>query len=359
VYASYARYNPAASSLPRAASWDRNLEVTQNYDYDAAGNLFAIESVASSTGKLFVPDMTPKRYDEFLVGTAKQFSSTLSGRAYFRYRKGTHFWEDTPNMSRILFNEGHTTVPGTSASIPQTPYIPDLATKLAALGNGGGNAYVIADLDGSFTDYRELTLESEYRKGPAWVQGSFTWSRYYGNFDQDGTTSLVGSTGTDNNDSNIFIGSSFIGDGAGRQLWDNKLGYLRGDRPYSLKLMGTYTLKWNGSVGAFVTAQSGQPWETHSYQPYSSLTSSVSNSSRYAEPAGSHRSDPHTQLDLNYTQELPFLQRYRAGLVFYLYNVFDSQTGYSIDYNFNDALYGQPLRYYDPRRLEMTLRMRF
>ena len=25
VYASYARYNPAASSLPRAASWARNL----------------------------------------------------------------------------------------------------------------------------------------------------------------------------------------------------------------------------------------------------------------------------------------------------------------------------------------------
>ncbi len=25
VYASYAKYNPAASSLPRAASWDRNL----------------------------------------------------------------------------------------------------------------------------------------------------------------------------------------------------------------------------------------------------------------------------------------------------------------------------------------------
>ena len=26
AYASYARYNPAASSLPRAASWDRNLQ---------------------------------------------------------------------------------------------------------------------------------------------------------------------------------------------------------------------------------------------------------------------------------------------------------------------------------------------
>ena len=30
IYASYASYNPAASSLPRAASWDRNLAVTLN-----------------------------------------------------------------------------------------------------------------------------------------------------------------------------------------------------------------------------------------------------------------------------------------------------------------------------------------
>ena len=55
VFASYARYNPAASSLPRAASWDRNLLVTQNADFDANGKLFAVETVASSSGKLFVP----------------------------------------------------------------------------------------------------------------------------------------------------------------------------------------------------------------------------------------------------------------------------------------------------------------
>ena len=79
VFASYARYNPAASSLPRAASWDRNLAVTQNADFDANGNLFAVESVASSTGKLFVPDMTPRRYDEFLFGTARQFTTALVG----------------------------------------------------------------------------------------------------------------------------------------------------------------------------------------------------------------------------------------------------------------------------------------
>ncbi len=118
VFVSYARYNPAASSLPRAASWDRNLEVSQNADFDANGNLFELENVAASTGKLFVPDMTPQRFDEWVVGTAKQFTTAWSGRAYFQYRKGTHYWEDTPNMSRILYNEGYTTVPGTNAADP-------------------------------------------------------------------------------------------------------------------------------------------------------------------------------------------------------------------------------------------------
>ena len=39
VYASYATYNPAASSLPRAASWDRNLFVTLNNYFDPNGVL--------------------------------------------------------------------------------------------------------------------------------------------------------------------------------------------------------------------------------------------------------------------------------------------------------------------------------
>ena len=54
------------------------------------------------------------------------------------------------------------------------------------------------------------------------MRGSYTWSHYYGNFDQDNSTAA--------NDANVFIGSSFIGDGAGRQLWDIKDGDLRGDR---------------------------------------------------------------------------------------------------------------------------------
>ncbi|HEX3704523.1 MAG TPA: carboxypeptidase regulatory-like domain-containing protein [Vicinamibacterales bacterium] len=352
VFASYARYNPAANSLPRAASWDRNLEVSQNADFDANGNLFELENVAASTGKLFVPDMTPPRFDEWVIGTAKRFNAAWSGRAYFQYRKGTHYWEDTPNMSRILYNEGVTTVPGTDAAIPQLPYIANLAADLATLG-GNGNSYVIADLDGAFTDYRALTLEAEYRKGPAWIQGSYTYSRYYGNFDQDASSTA------ELNDANIFIGSSNIGDGPGRQLWDNKLGRLRGDRPNAAKIMGSYQLSWHASLGAFAFAQSGEPWETHSYLPYAALTTSTSNTARYSEPAGSHRSPSVTQLDLNYTQDIPFLRRYKGAITAYLYNVFNQQAGYNTQPNFNAAGYGLPDTFYFPRRLELTLKLNF
>ena len=71
---------------------------------------------------------------------------------------------------------------------------------------------------------------------------------------------------------NTFIGSSNIGDGAGRQLWNFKDGNLRGDRPYVIKVYGTRVLPWNASVGLFFVAQSGQPWEIQSYEPYRSLT---------------------------------------------------------------------------------------
>ncbi|MCA1651613.1 MAG: hypothetical protein LC753_15510 [Acidobacteria bacterium] len=61
-------------------------------------------------------------------------------------------------------------------------------------------------------------------------------------------------------------------------------------------------MNWNATVGAFAVAQSGQPWEAWSYEPYIALTTSTSDTSRFSEPAGSRRSPSHWQLDLNYTQ---------------------------------------------------------
>ena len=43
-----------------------------------------------------------------------------------------------------------------------------------------------------------------------------------------------------------------------------------------LKLYGYYMLNWNATTGAFFVAQSGQPWEAWSYEPYIALTTSTS-----------------------------------------------------------------------------------
>jgi hypothetical protein len=343
VYASFARYTPAASSLPRAASWDRNLIGTfVDVHFDASGVAFAAVPVGSSSGKLFVADMTPRRIDEFLVGTARQLGRTWSARLYARHRRGSHFWEDTNNNARVAF--------GPPPGIPRELYIPDLSQRLAQIGSG--SSYVIAELDGAYTRYNEVTLETEWRGAKTFVRGSYTWSHYYGNFDQDNSTTA--------NDDNIFIGSSFIGDGAGRQLWDNKDGTLRGDRPHMLKVYGYRVLGWDATVGAFGVFQSGQPWETWSFEPYRALTTSTSNTNRYAEKAGSRRSDSHWQLDLNYTQNFRFgKKRYNIQVVADAFNVFNRQTGYNIQPELNNSEFGRPRSYFDPRRLQVAARFQF
>jgi hypothetical protein len=341
IYASYAKYNPAASSLPRAASWDRNVATTINGNFDQNGVLINVAPVAGSSGKLFVDDLTPRAVDEFVIGTGREFGTGLSMRAYYRYREGSHFWEDTNNNARQLFNPPD--------GIPRDLFIPDLAQKLAQIGSG--SSYVIAELDGAYTKYHEATLEAEYRTAKTNVRASYTWSHYYGNFDQDNTTAT--------NDANVFIGSSFIGDGAGRQLWNFRDGDLRGDRPHLLKLYGYYSFNWRATLGAFFVAQSGQPWEMWSYEPYIALTTNTSDSGRYAEPAGSRRSDPHAQLDLNYTQDIPLKGPFRFIIALDVFNVFDKQTGYNIEPAFHSASFGRPRTFFEPRRAQIAARFQF
>jgi hypothetical protein len=342
VYGSFARYNPAASSLPRAASWDRNLTGTFiDAHFDANGVLFATQAVGSSSGKLFVEDMTPRRIDEFLIGTARQLNDRVTARVYWRYREGSHYWEDTNNNARQIFNPP----PG----IPREPYIPNLAQQLAQIGSG--STYVIAELDGAYTKFYEASFEAEYRTSKAFVRGSYTWSHYYGNFDQDSSAVT--------NDANIFIGSSNIADGAGRQLWNFRDGDLRGDRRHLFKVYGYYMLNWNATAGAYLAAQSGQPWEAWSYEPYISLTTNTSDTARFAEPAGSRHTDPHWQLDLNYTQNFRLAERLNLQIAADLFNINNRQTGYNYQPSVHDSAFNTPRDYFDPRRFQLAARLRF
>ena len=114
-----------ASALPRAASWDRNLATTINAYFDATGRLFGTDNIASSSGKLFVSDLTPRTTDEWLAGTARTIGN-LSLRVYWRYKHSTHFWEDTNNTARTAFR---TTGLGAPDSV-RTVWKPNLSTQV-------------------------------------------------------------------------------------------------------------------------------------------------------------------------------------------------------------------------------------
>ena len=91
-------------------------------------------------------------------------------------------------------------------------------------------------------------------------------------------------------------------DGAGRQLWDFKDGDLRGDRPHLLKVYGYRHAAVERHRRRLRVCQSGQPWETWSFEPYRALTTSPATPT--ATPSRRARAAPpsHYQLDLNYTQ---------------------------------------------------------
>ena len=343
VYGNFARYVPTAGSLPRAASWARNSATTINAYFDANGKFMGSSPEASSSGKIFQDNLDPRKTDEYMVGTTKDLGHGWNGRLHGRYRYSNNFWEDTNNDARLVFNP--------PTGIPRELYVPNLAAIRAEI---GGSSYVIAALDGAFTKYYEAGLEAEWHGRGAYVRGSYVWSHYYGNFDQDNSAGSATA-----NDSNIFIGSSNIGDGAGRQLWNYKYGNLRGDRRHQFKLYGSYILPWKSSVGAYAIYQSGQPWEYHSYEPYISQTTSTSDTNRYAEPAGSRQTDDHYQLDLNYTHAFPIGDTFRIEARVDVFNLFDNQTGYNVQRLVHSANPGSYQSFYDPRRFQFALKVEF
>ena len=102
-------------------------------------------------------------------------------------------------------------------------------------------------------------------------------------------------------------------------------------------------MPWQASIGAYFVAQSGQPWEKWSYEPYIALTTSTRDAYRYAEPAGSRRSPSHYQLDLNYTQSFRVGKWTNLQALVDLFNVFNKQTGYNINPAVhNSSTFGTP-----------------
>ncbi len=344
VFANYASYNPDASSLARAASWARNTQKSVEVYYDIDGNYLGNNPASGSSGKFFQEGIKPRSIDEFTIGTTKVVTDELLVRAHARYREGDHFWEDTWNGSRGYgkYESPFGGVPDDIAA--KGDYIPELDSYREEV---GGSSYVIAELDGGFTEYTELSVEAIYQTARIYLNASYVWSHYYGNFDQDNVSG--------NNDSNLFIGSSNLADGKGRQLWDGKEGELLGDKPHVFKAYGYYTTDWEANIGAYLLYQSGDVWEKWDGSLYGYSSSTI----RYAETAGSRRSPSHWQLDLNYTQNFHINETFVVNFRADLFNVFDNQTGYRMDPYASSETFGEARSFYNPRRLQLSAKIAF
>ncbi len=219
LFANYARYNPQANSLARAASWARDDLRSIVVNFDGEGNYLNSGAAQASSGKFFADNMQPRRIDEFTLGVTNAVTDQLVLRSHLRYRDGSHFWEDMPNDARLYGDYMGGSVPADIAA--KGEYVPALDAYRADV---GGSSFVIAEVDGGETKYWEWSLEGEGRGVRSYLIASYVWSHYYGNFDQDNTTQ--------DNDANTFIGSSFYGDGRGRMVWDRRYGKLIGDKPH-------------------------------------------------------------------------------------------------------------------------------
>ncbi|MBT1451289.1 carboxypeptidase regulatory-like domain-containing protein [Glaciecola sp. XM2] len=353
AFVSFARYNPAVSSLARAASWDRNTGGSTTFVYfDENGGFLDSETNISSTGKLFADGLNPRTMQEFIIGHQMEWGNNWNIRNHLRYRRSWNYWEDTNNNARIVYDAADyqsrlasfgdlypDIVAAANAGQLDSPEPKELYVPVNNL--VGEGTYVIAQLDGAYTKYLEASMEFDYRSESFFTTTSVVWSHYYGNFDQDGTTRF-------NNDQGTFIGSSNIADSWYGQLWGSFTdGKMRADRTWQLKSFGAYQLPWNASLGYLAYWQSGHTW-AHQWP-----------STFYLEPRGSRRTPSHWQIDLNYTQNFDVSDDYSVQLRLDVFNIFDRQTGYNPQPRYNSDDLGEYRSYENPRRVQATVSLRF
>ena len=238
--------------------------------------LFGSVPVGSSSGKLFVDDMTPRTIDEFLLGTARQLARSWSARALRPVPRGQpllggHQQQRPGRLQPAGRHPARALHPG--------PRRRSWRRSAAARPTSSPS---------STAPTRSTTRRRSRRSGGA--------TRPSCAGPTPGATTTATSTRTTprpRNDANIFIGSSNIADGAGRQLWDFKDGDLRGDRPHLFKVYGFHQLPWKATRRRLRRRAVRPAVGDLELRALHGLTTTTSDTNRYAEQAGSRRTDSH------------------------------------------------------------------
>ena len=336
VYANYGRYyNSDQKSSARSLAPNRLF--TQDALFDAVtGVLISDTPGANTTGKV-LRDLDPTHTDEVLFGYATPlFAGGWNLDVYFLHRSSTDFIEDQP-------------------------------TVLPA------STFVVDNLANAHRAYREVTFELTRPLRNKWsLNASYAFARLSGNFDLDYATDAV------------FNTSSILQDGPGVFVEDRfRDGPLSQDRTHVLKIFATYVPTAHFTLGGYLRTQSGQPWEARGRDWYDGYR-------RYLEPAGTHRNDTWTNVDLLAAYKFGLGSRTHLTLEGRILNLFNAQTALVRDNrlyldgrirtldgtqipgdpaSFTDAMiqgttlpnakFGQPTLYATPRRLLATVRLDF
>ncbi|HKH46829.1 MAG TPA: carboxypeptidase regulatory-like domain-containing protein [Thermoanaerobaculia bacterium] len=282
LYAYLGRYyNTENKSLVRAASPTRIF--TTRATFDAAGNKTSDIPAANTQTKTVASGIDPQYTDEYILGYSRPLAPAWAVDLVGQYRE-----------------------------------VGDMMEDISADGLGNG-PFRVDQLPGAYRKYTAATLQlvrvprndSLYRLT---LNASYTWSRLEGNWDIDYAESL-------------FYNSSFLQDGPGVLITDNRDGLLRGDRTHVAKILATVR-PWDPvRFGTYVRYQSGGAWEARGLPD-----ASVSSSSyvRYLERAGSRRMEDWLNVDLLGSYEFLF-GRVGLELEGRVVNVFDEQVELAVD----------------------------
>lgn len=294
LWVNLGRYmNTENKSLERAASPTRIF--TTRATFNANGQPVGNEVPAANTQTKTVDSgIDPQYTDEIVAGYARPLGQAWTAELYGIYRDVGDIFED-----------------------------------VSADGRGNG-PFRVSQLPDAYRRYKAVTLQLsraavDDRLLRLTLNASYTWSRLSGNWDIDFST-----TGD-----SPFLNSSFIQDGPGVLITDNRDGLLRGDRTHVAKVLATIEPWQRTRVGTYVRFQSGGAWEARALPE-----AIVSSSSfiRYLEPAGSRRMEDWLNVDLLASHEFVF-GRLGLELEGRVLNLFDEQVALSVD---DRRLLGRP-----------------
>lgn len=382
IYGNFGRYYlPIASNtnirMSGAEFFTEEWFVAQSFDeagdWSPIGRGDSLEFTVFGDGE--VPDareirdtsIKPMFQDEYVLGYQTQFGSNWSWGARVVHRNLGRAIEDVA-VDAALNRYAAANFPNADFEAGGFDYY--------VLTNPGTNLTFFVDIDGDGAldevtldkdelgypeaerDYYAVELTFERRWTDNWmVQGSYTWSHSYGNYE--------GWVRSDNEQDDAGITTLFDQPG----LLDNAYGNLPNDRRHNLKVFGAYELASRIQLGASLRYRSGRPINAFGVHPTDEFAGDYGVESFFADgvaaPRGSFgTTDDITTLDLSAQYPLriggsDLVLRVDAFNAFDFDNVTEVEEGFELESGGINANYGKPTDYQQPRRVRISASYRF